>query len=91
MVKKDLANIIRDITNVEDVVAENVVEVIIDRIKDELAHGGKLEVRGFGTLYIHNQKAKVGQDISRKKAVTIPSCKVPKFRASKKFFNKCNE
>mgnify|MGYP002519133319 CR=1 FL=1 len=91
MVKKDLVNIVRDITNVEDVVAENVVEVIIERIKDELAHGGKLEVRGFGTLYIHNQKEKVGRDISRNKAISIPSCKVPRFRVSKKFFNKCNE
>lgn len=91
MVKKDLANIVRDITNVEDVVAEKVVEVIIERIKDELAHGGKLEIRGFGTMYVHNQKAKIGQDINRRMSVAIPSRRVPKFRASRKFFNKCNE
>jgi nucleoid DNA-binding protein len=91
MVKKDLANIIQDVTNVEYSVAENAVEVILERIKSELARGAKLEIRGFGTMYIHHQKAKVGQDINRKKCVSIPSCKVPKFRASKKFFNKCNE
>lgn len=91
MVKKDLINIVKDTTSVNEDVAENTIEVILEKIKDELAQGGRLEIRGFGTLYIHNQKAKIGQDINKKKAVFIPSCKVPKFRASKKFFNKCNE
>lgn len=90
MVKKDLINIVKDTTNVNAEVAENTIEVILEKVKNELAQGGRLEIRGFGTMYIHNQKAKIGQDINRKQSVSIPSCKVPKFRASKKFFNKCN-
>lgn len=57
-------------------------------VKNSLAEGENVYVRGFGSFVIKHRKEKVGRIISKNKAVIIPSHYIPSFKPSKKFIDK---
>jgi nucleoid DNA-binding protein len=52
-------------------------------IATALQNGEKLELRGFGTFKIRDQKARVGRNPQTGEAVNIPAKKVAVFKPSK--------
>lgn len=62
---------------------EVIVETIFDTIKEELARGGKVEIRGFGNFRLRSRNARKARNPKTGEAVDVPPKKVPFFRVGK--------
>ena len=62
---------------------EKVVNCMFDNIKLALMHGDKVEVRGFGSFTIRSRSPREGRNPLTGDKVSVPSKKVPFFRAGK--------
>ena len=56
---------------------------VVEVVGGELGKGGKVQLVGFGTLGGTESAARVGKRQRNGKEITIPACKVPKFKAGK--------
>ncbi len=62
---------------------EIVVNMFFDTIKEALASGDKLEIRGFGSFRLRNRRHRRGRNPKTGETVFIPEKKVPFFKAGK--------
>lgn len=69
---------------------EVVVTMIFDSIKDALARGYKVEIRGFGSFRIRNRKEKKGRNPKTGALVDVPAKKVPFFKTGKELRERVN-
>jgi integration host factor subunit beta len=84
MTKAELAN---KIVEKKPVLIRKQVEVVLntvlDIIKDALSREDKVEIRGFGSFRIRRRRAKEGRNPKTGETVSVPSKKVPLFKAGK--------
>ncbi|MEZ4827981.1 MAG: HU family DNA-binding protein [Bacteroidia bacterium] len=57
-------------------------------VKNSLANGENVYVRGFGSFIVKARKKKVGRIISQNKSIEIPAHFVPSFKPAKVFVEK---
>lgn len=62
---------------------EIIVNSIFDSIKDALARGDKVEIRGFGSFRLRDRRMRVGRNPKTGAQVNVPAKKVPFFKAGK--------
>ncbi len=62
---------------------EVIVETIFESIKDSLAQGGKVEIRGFGNFRLRHRNARKARNPKTGAAVDVPPKKVPYFKVGK--------
>jgi integration host factor subunit beta len=62
---------------------EVIVETIFESIKEALAKGGKVEIRGFGNFRLRSRKARKARNPKTGEAVDVPPKKVPYFKVGK--------
>ncbi|MBI5199754.1 MAG: integration host factor subunit beta [Nitrospirae bacterium] len=62
---------------------EVVVNLIFDSVKDTLAKGKKVEIRGFGSFRIRNRRSREGRNPKTGTSVSVPPKKVPFFKTGK--------
>ncbi|MEK6691471.1 MAG: integration host factor subunit beta [Nitrospirota bacterium] len=62
---------------------EVVVNLIFDSVKDALAKGEKVEIRGFGSFRIRNRGSREGRNPKTGTSVSVPPKKVPFFKTGK--------
>jgi integration host factor subunit beta len=62
---------------------EVVVNLIFDSVKDTLAKGEKVEIRGFGSFRIRNRRSREGRNPKTGTSVSVPPKKVPFFKTGK--------
>lgn len=70
---------------------EVVVETLFDSIKDALAKGGKVEIRGFGNFKLRNRNARKARNPKTGEAVEVPPKKVPYFKVGKELREMVNK
>lgn len=75
-----VANANRDITRRE---AEVVVSTVFSAISDELASGGRIELRGFGSFSIKTRESRTGRNPKTGESVYVPAKTVPHFKPGK--------
>ena len=57
----------------------------MDVVKESMAGGHNVYLRGFGSFVVKTRKEKTARNISRNTAIKIPAHKVPTFKPSKVF------
>ncbi|MBI5189560.1 MAG: integration host factor subunit beta [Nitrospirae bacterium] len=62
---------------------EIIINTIFDGIKDALAVGDKIEIRGFGSFKIRERRQREGRNPKTGSPVSVPAKKVPFFKAGK--------
>lgn len=62
---------------------EVVVEAVFDSIKDALAKGGKVEIRGFGNFRLRSRRARQARNPKTGASVEVSAKKVPYFKVGK--------
>ncbi len=70
---------------------EVIVETIFDSIKDSLAQGGKVEIRGFGNFRLRSRNARKARNPKTGAAVDVPPKKVPYFKVGKELREMVNQ
>ncbi len=63
--------------------AELAVKVILDALSGALYHGGRIEIRGFGSFSLNHRLARQGRNPKTGKIVPVPAKRLPHFKAAK--------
>jgi DNA-binding protein HU-beta len=82
------AEIVADIaakTGIEKVVIQATIESFMDVIKDSLANGDNVYLRGFGSFIVKKRAEKTGRNISKNQTIIIPAHNIPAFKPAKTF------
>ncbi len=69
---------------------EQVVDIFFDEIIAQLAKGGRVELRGFGTFSTRDRNARTGRNPRTGEAVAVPAKRVPYFKAGKAMRERLN-
>jgi len=70
---------------------EFVIETIFESIKDSLAKGGKVEIRGFGNFKLRSRNARKARNPKTGESVDVPPKKVPYFKVGKELREMVNK
>ena len=63
--------------------AEHAVKTLLDAMSDTLAHGNRIEIRGFGSFSINRRPPRMGRNPRSGESVAIPEKRVPHFKPGK--------
>lgn len=83
MIKLDIVNQIADRTGVPKMKAEQAVEALFNSMKEALARGERIELRGFGVFIVKPRKRGVGRNPRTGEEVAIPVGKTIRFKPGK--------
>lgn|GEM_PF-71132 len=67
------------------------LEAFFSVVKNALAGGNNVYIRGFGSFVVKHRAEKVGRIISQNKSIIIPAHYVPSFKPAKVFVEKVKE
>jgi len=70
--------------------AEQIVSIIFDRIVEQMASGGRVELRGFGVFTTKQRGARMGRNPRNGESVTVEEKAVPFFKAGKTLRQRLN-
>lgn len=85
MKKSDLINLIAEQTGVPKVDVLVSLESFFTNVKDTLAQGENIYIRGFGSFITKKRAAKIGRNIKKNTSVFIPEHYIPAFKPAKEF------
>ena len=83
MNKTELVAAIAEKTELTKKDGEKALKAFIDVVTGELKKGEKVQLVGFGTFEVAKRNARTGKNPQTGKAIKIPACKAPKFKAGK--------
>ena len=83
MIKLDIVNRIADRTGVPKMKAEQAVDALFHSMKEALARGERIELRGFGVFIVKPRKRGVGRNPRTGEEVAIPTGKTIRFKPGK--------
>lgn len=89
--RDDLFEIIMQATGCNKHRSKKAVKNIIDSIKEHVANGGEVQLRGFGCFNRVRYAGRKAYDIFRSENIDVPAQNRPKFRAYPNFVKRCNE
>ncbi|MEI6747534.1 MAG: HU family DNA-binding protein [Bacteroidales bacterium] len=85
MTKAEIVADIANKTNIEKVAVQQTVEAFMDAVKNSLAQGENVYLRGFGSFTIKRRAEKTGRNISKNTTLIIPAHSIPAFKPAKTF------
>ncbi|MFV0522421.1 MAG: HU family DNA-binding protein [Mangrovibacterium sp.] len=85
MTKADIVNEISKNTGIEKSIVLQAVEAFMDSVKDSMAKGRNIYLRGFGSFVVKKRAQKTARNITKNTAIVIPEHFIPSFKPSKTF------
>lgn len=85
MTKADIVSEISRSTGLEKAAVLATIEKFMEVMKDSMAAGHNVYLRGFGSFIIKTRKEKTARNISEGTSIRIPEHKIPAFKPSKVF------
>jgi integration host factor subunit beta len=82
--RRQLARQVSEEMNCTDALAYDAIGHLFDAMRETLTAGGRVEIRGFGTLEVKNTKGKPGARNPRTNEITpVPPHRLARFRPGK--------
>jgi DNA-binding protein HU-beta len=91
MTKADIVKEISQNTGIENVTVVKAVEAFMETMKDSLAGGNNVYLRGFGSFIVKKRAEKTARNISKNTTVIVPAHNIPSFKPAKKFVAQVKE
>ena len=85
MTKAEIVNEIARSTGIDRASVLETIEKFMDVVKDSLANGENVYLRGFGSFIVKTRSEKPARDISKNTTIIIPEPKIPPFKPAKVF------
>jgi integration host factor subunit beta len=63
--------------------AEEIVNLVFDSMLEELAKGGRIEIRGFGSFVVKDYKSYQGRNPKTGESITVQPKRLPFFKVGK--------
>jgi integration host factor subunit beta len=70
--------------------AEEIVNIILQSMTDTLTHGGRIEIRGFGSMIVKEYKAYTGRNPKTGEIIQVKPKKLPFFKVGKALRERIN-
>jgi DNA-binding protein HU-beta len=86
--KQDVINEISDKTGIDKADVQVTVEAFFTVVKNSMAEGENIYVRGFGSFVNKKRAKKIARNISKNTAIVIEEHYIPSFKPSKIFTEK---
>ena len=83
MIKSDLVDCVIERTGLSKSLARIAVQTILDTMRDSIARGERIELRGFGVFDIRPRKTGIGRNPKTGEEVQIPPGKAVRFKPGK--------
>ncbi|WP_265570214.1 integration host factor subunit beta [Sphingomicrobium nitratireducens] len=91
MIRSELVQkICQDFPDLTQREVESVVTSLFDAITDQLAEGGRVELRGFGAFSTRHRDARTGRNPRTGEAVEVAAKRVPYFKPGKEMRERLN-
>ena len=91
MIKSELIQLIADKNpHLYQRDVENIVNAILGQITEALAHGDRVELRGFGAFSVKNRKPRQGRNPRTGEKVSVEEKWVPFFKTGKELRERLN-
>ena len=88
MTKAEIIAEIAEQTGIDKADVQTTVEAFFDVVKESMASGQNIYVRGFGSFVNKKRARKIARNISQNTAMVIDEHFVPSFKPSKVFIDK---
>ncbi|MDR2533932.1 MAG: integration host factor subunit beta [Tannerellaceae bacterium] len=88
MTKADIVREISRSTGIDRQTVLTSVESFMELVKDSLAKGENVYLRGFGSFVIRKRAQKTARNISKNTTIIIPAHNIPSFKPAKTFNDK---
>ena len=85
MTKAEIATEIAKTTGIDKASVVAVIEQFMTTVKDSLAHGNNVYLRGFGSFIVKQRAAKTARNISKNTTMIIPAHNIPAFKPADSF------
>ncbi len=87
MTKADIVNEIAKTTGIEKAAVLTTLEKFMETVKESLASGENVYLRGFGSFIVKTRSEKTARNISKNTTIIIPEHKIPAFKPARVFMN----
>ena len=87
MTKSDIVNEISKSTGIDKATVLETVEKFMGTVKDSLANGQNVYLRGFGSFIVKTRSQKTARNISKSTTIIIPEHNIPAFKPAKVFMD----
>lgn len=64
---------------------------VLEQMSQALAHGERIEIRGFGSFSLHFRRSRMGRNPKTGDAVALPGKHVPHFKPGKELRERVNQ
>ena len=87
MTKADIVSEISKKTGIDKSTVLTTVEAFMGVVKDSLAGGNNVYLRGFGSFILKKRAPKTARNITKNTTIIIPKHYIPAFKPAKSFGN----
>ncbi|MDY5771972.1 MAG: HU family DNA-binding protein [Bacteroidaceae bacterium] len=87
MTKADIVSEISKKTGIDKSTVLTTVEAFMGVVKDSLAGGNNVYLRGFGSFILKKRAPKTARNITKNTTIIIPEHYIPAFKPAKSFGN----
>jgi len=87
MTKAEIATEIAKTTGIDKAAVVTVIEQFMTVVKDSLAHGENVYLRGFGSFIIKQRAQKTARNITKNTTLIVPAHNIPAFEPADVFKN----
>jgi DNA-binding protein HU-beta len=87
MIKSDIVNRVAELSDLPRVKAALAVDTILEAMKEALAEGKRIELRGFGVFQVRERKKGVGRNPKTGVEVELTPGKTVRFKPGKDLKN----
>lgn len=87
MTKAEIVNEIAKTTGIDKTAVLATVESFMEVVKESLANGENVYLRGFGSFIVKTRCAKTARNISKNTTIVIPEHKIPAFKPARVFMD----
>ena len=74
---------VKEYTDITYKKSEEIVNIIFDSMSETLTHGGRIEIRGFGSFIVKDYKAYMGRNPKTGEVINVNPKKLPFFKVGK--------
>ena len=80
MTKAELVKEIAGKTGIESTAVSTIVEALMETVKDNMAAGNEVFLRGFGSFTLKKRAAKTARNITKNTTMIVPEHNIPFFK-----------
>ncbi len=81
----DSSQIAKTTLSIDKAAVVTVIEQFMTVVKDSLAHGENVYLRGFGSFIVKTRAEKTARNISKNTTLVIPAHNIPAFKPKQKY------